>query len=482
MTTGDRSLLGGDRSINHNTDRVIKPDLSSLGSKPVEPLSYYERERLIWQSTLSGNEKLLALALNSFVDGHGECFPGQETLASMCGLKDRTIRNLCKSLEEKGVIERVHRYRKGGNRTSDKYRLSFTVLAEEYSGTGNPPSLPENSSGRDEAEDSNAVLHDLNLPEKYSCNLPEIDSGSESLPENDDTLTGKSQHPYRKMTTPLPEKFSGDLSRGSIQGICPEEEDPPLAPQGGDLSLLGQKVIPIEQAEQPEDCLPIPDSPKPHHDNPVGELKGSGEGKSSEARSRNRNRRSKAGRAERIYRQLEGDPRYEAGKFYQWFDWYKRKLCEPYGKAHGDKAGAAASWMNLVESGVNLQQVSAGSSQYLGWVRCNPDRRSCEIPHAHNFLEGKSAHPTPYWQLALEDATPTPVAGAEFVAEPAPTMTRQEWSKRLGALLRETGYLLPDASGDCPSTHYVTSAIELSADELSALVAWLESLSARRSA
>ncbi|WP_204136895.1 hypothetical protein [Halomicronema sp. CCY15110] len=297
-----------------------------------------------------------------------------------------------------------------------------------------------------------------------------------------------------------PQGCNGDHPRGDqeiISGVIDGSPDPsfkpsiepsiepktPLAPQGGTLSAPAvQKVIPIEQAEQPEDCSSKPDSPKPHHDNPVGELKGSGEGKSSEARSRNRNRRSKAGRAERIYRQLEGDPRYEAGKFYQWFDWYKRKLCEPYGKAHGDKAGAAASWMNLVESGVNLQQVSAGSSQYLGWVRCNPDHRACEIPHAHNFLEGKRSHPTPYWQLALEDATAAPVTGAEFVAEPAPAMTWQEWSRRLGALLRETGYLLPDASGDCPSTRYVTSASELSADELPALVTWLESLSARRSA
>jgi len=236
-----------------------------------------------------------------------------------------------------------------------------------------------------------------------------------------------------------------------------------------------QTVLPIEPAEPPEDCCPKPDSPKPYHGNPTGEPKGSEENKSSGARSRNRKSRSKTGRAERIYRQLEGDARYAADKFYQWFDWYKRKLCEPYGKAHGDKAGAAASWINLVDSGVNLQQVSAGSSLYLGWVRANPDRRACEIPHAHNFLEGKANHPTPYWQLALEEATATPVAGAEFVAEPAPTMTRQEWSKRLGVLLRETGYLLPDASRACPITHYVTSASELSADELPALVTWLES-------
>jgi len=249
----------------------------------------------------------------------------------------------------------------------------------------------------------------------------------------------------------------------------------PAVPAGKDL--LPEEFSNTEASDIEASASPIADQ----RESAVA-AKGSGEGKSSEARSRNRKHGSKAGRAEGIYRQLEGDPRYEAGKFYQWFDWYKRKLCEPYGKAHGDKAGAAASWMNLVDSGVNLQQVSAGSSQYLGWVRANPDRRACEIPHAHNFLEGKLSHPTPYWQSALEEATATPVTGAEFVAEPAPTMTQQEWSKRLGVLLRETGYLLPDASRDCPDTCYVTSASELSAEELPVLVTWLESLSARRSA
>ncbi|MEM1308327.1 MAG: hypothetical protein AAGF98_02300 [Cyanobacteria bacterium P01_H01_bin.153] len=250
----------------------------------------------------------------------------------------------------------------------------------------------------------------------------------------------------------------------------------PAVPAG--KNLLPEKFLNTETSDVEGSVSPIADP----IDSAV-EPEGSGGDKDSGARSQIRKYGSKAGRAERIYRQLEGDSRYEANKFYQWFEWYKRRLCEPYGKAHGDKAGAAESWMNLVESGVNLQQVSAGSTQYLSWVRANPDRRACEIPHAHNFLEGKVNHPTPYWQLALEDATAAPVNGPEFVAEPAPTMTRQDWSKRLGELLRETGYLLPDASGDCPGTRYVTSASALSADELPALVMWLETPpSERRSA
>ena len=141
-------------------------------------LNHYERERLIWRSALPASEKLLALALNSFVDGSGECFPGQERLSEMCGATPRTIRNLCKSLETKGVIVRVHRYKNDGTRNSDRYKLIFSALPENVAA-----SQPENVA----ASASNSGHYRKNAT---------------SLPENDDTTTGK-------------------FFRGSIQKIYP---------------------------------------------------------------------------------------------------------------------------------------------------------------------------------------------------------------------------------------------------------------------
>jgi len=408
--------------------------------------------------------------------------------ALFVGVARKTIRKAMKRLVNMGVIQPTRnpyipqdrtrhllfipeRAQELANQWNEIYQAHFEVFKGKR-----PICIPGNLTEAANGQFADSKRPDGRLPQTPSeAAIGQIDdcNGPKDLLQKADLPLSEGQNAAFKRPNDLDPKITSEITSATT--------DPPLAPQGGTLSPpAAQKIIPIGQVGQPEDCLLKPDSPKLHHSDPTGEPEGSGKGESSGARSRNRQSKSKTGRAERIYRQLEGDSRYEADKFYQWFDWYKRKLCEPYGKAHGDKAGAAASWMNLVDSGVNLPQVSAGSSQYLGWVRCNPDHRACEIPHAHNFLEGKRSHPTPYWQLALEDATATPVTGAEFVAEPAPTMTWQEWSRRLGALLRETGYLLPDASRDCPSTHYVTSASELSADELPALVAWLEAPLARK--
>lgn len=134
-------------------------------------LKHFDRERLIWSAALPSNEKLILLALNTFVDGNGECWPGQALLASMTGLTDRTVRNLCKSLESRRIIQRSKR-RKDGHQTSDIYFVHFTVLSEYLQ--------PENISA--------------------------------SQPENDGTWRKEIPPASRKMTTFQPETVSDDLS------------------------------------------------------------------------------------------------------------------------------------------------------------------------------------------------------------------------------------------------------------------------------
>lgn len=135
-------------------------------------LKHYEREQIIWAATISANEKLFLLALNSFVDANGECYPGLERLASMTGFTERTCRTIRDKLIEKGLVATRRRCTDKGHRTSDLYKLDFTSIS----------SLPENISTGD-------------------TSLPEIRA---SLPENDDRPTGKSRQN-------LPEGFSREL-------------------------------------------------------------------------------------------------------------------------------------------------------------------------------------------------------------------------------------------------------------------------------
>ena len=170
--------------------------------------THFDRERMVWESALPANEKLLLLALNSFVDANGECWPGQELLARMCGFTDRTIRNLCLSLEAKRIIQRSHRQDKQGFRSSDKFKIQFSIIPSREQRT-----LSKNASARSETLPENG---DRSY-RKMTTTLPEKTSArSEVLPENDDRS-------YRKMTTILPETFSRDLSSRTIQGSAIRE-------------------------------------------------------------------------------------------------------------------------------------------------------------------------------------------------------------------------------------------------------------------
>lgn len=153
-------------------------------------ISHFDREQLIWNSGLSTNEAFLLLALNSFVDANGECWPGQELLARRCKFSDRTVRNTCKKLEQKGIIVRNHRQSKSGQRTSDKFRILFSAI----------PNQPEGDSTR--------------------ANRKEIPLG-QNQPENFAKPTGK----FRQNQ---PEGFSRDLSSKNYpEELSREEEEAP---------------------------------------------------------------------------------------------------------------------------------------------------------------------------------------------------------------------------------------------------------------
>lgn len=142
-------------------------------------LKHFDRESMIWGADIPANEKLFLLALNSFVDANGECYPGLELLARMTGFTERTCRTIRDRLKDKGIVTTGRRYNSKGFRSSDRYRINFDSIK--------------------------------NLPERISTgnlSLPEIDA---SLPEIDDIPTGNSLQS-------LPEGFSRDL----LSKNCPE--------------------------------------------------------------------------------------------------------------------------------------------------------------------------------------------------------------------------------------------------------------------
>jgi hypothetical protein len=76
-----------------------------------------------WEQQVRSTMKLVLVALANFANRHGKsCFPGQDTLARMTGVKERAIRTALIELEEAELIERTSRRYKG-RATTDSYRL-----------------------------------------------------------------------------------------------------------------------------------------------------------------------------------------------------------------------------------------------------------------------------------------------------------------------------------------------------------------------
>ncbi|NJL83564.1 MAG: helix-turn-helix domain-containing protein [Chloroflexaceae bacterium] len=94
-------------------------------------LKHFDRESLIWASQVPPTEKLLLLALNSFVDGMGKCWPGRDRLAQMMGCGLATVKRAVQSLESKQILSREAR-RANGRQTSNLYTVNFEIIRGSY--------------------------------------------------------------------------------------------------------------------------------------------------------------------------------------------------------------------------------------------------------------------------------------------------------------------------------------------------------------
>lgn len=73
---------------------------------------------------VSTGEKLTLLALANFADADGVCFPSQERIASDTCQGVRTVRRHLEALISRGILQKNHRQRENGSRTSDEYLLN----------------------------------------------------------------------------------------------------------------------------------------------------------------------------------------------------------------------------------------------------------------------------------------------------------------------------------------------------------------------
>lgn len=91
-------------------------------------LAYFDRDKLIWNSPLKSNEKLMLHALNSFVGADGRCFPKHSRLMSMTSFARSTVIKVLGNLEKSGIICIDNRWREDGSQSTNDYYISWNML------------------------------------------------------------------------------------------------------------------------------------------------------------------------------------------------------------------------------------------------------------------------------------------------------------------------------------------------------------------
>lgn len=101
-----------------------------------------------------------------------------------------------------------------------------------------------------------------------------------------------------------------------------------------------------------------------------------------------------------IYERRDASPEtYHPDKCEKLWAWYCG-LCKKHGIASrpGSKARFVEAWCDLMDDGVNPDDIKAGAMAFAHEHRFD----ASGIPQGHIFLVGKGDNPEPYWQASLE--------------------------------------------------------------------------------
>ena len=107
----------------------------------------------VYKSNLPSRAKQIMFYLINRANTEGTCFPSVKTIASDCGVSERTIQRTMKALLEEGFVIKKNRYRDNGGQSSNLYMLQI----EPENNTYNKPNINEKKIKEEkiEAEEEN---------------------------------------------------------------------------------------------------------------------------------------------------------------------------------------------------------------------------------------------------------------------------------------------------------------------------------------
>ena len=159
-------------------------------------MSIYATKWAYAQPVKPAGRKFVLVAIADFADAEGRAFPGVNTIATMTGQDERSVRRHIDALEEAGYLQSAERRRKDGSRTTDEMWLlappeallppSLTAVRPPRATTGQNARLsqPDNLTGTTGQSDwtNRTICHPS--PDNLSGHEPSLNHHFEPSPKN----------------------------------------------------------------------------------------------------------------------------------------------------------------------------------------------------------------------------------------------------------------------------------------------------------
>lgn len=147
----------------------------------------------VYKSKLPSRAKQIMFYLINRANAEGTCFPSVKTIASDCGVSERTIQRNMNILVEQGFIIKEERYRDNGGQSSNLYRLQMESENNNIKPSANEKKFDEKKLKDIEVKEETRNIENIEVVnfedyEKEKKNIVDVSMG---IPLNKSNLANK---------------------------------------------------------------------------------------------------------------------------------------------------------------------------------------------------------------------------------------------------------------------------------------------------
>lgn len=185
-----------------------------------------------WEQSVTGNTKLVLLALADFADDDGICWPSRKRIAEKCGVSLRAITRQLAHLESLWLIESQPHFREvDGSQSSNRFQLLLHTASPPLDASVQPP-------GHNGHFASEPILHTVQPPSSATSTPPgrqrpalirQLDPSDDPSSQKDDLFPTVRDHLSVSQRTVLQKDFQEFWEPDTIDDYIDEAQSYYLA-------------------------------------------------------------------------------------------------------------------------------------------------------------------------------------------------------------------------------------------------------------